>query len=174
MKYIEYNIHVANCGTAIGIIFFTPGIAGLFIGCGTKFNSKFLKFYSCSIQFFWLIIGMIMIVSLSDMRDAVEANHSRYDEFKIFNECADEYAFVQIEELKYIQSEELGKIELLWTLCFASFMMIAAEIFGATLMCCGMICKQCFGTDIGRAFKTNFDQFCKEAAAFMSLYKVLG
>ena len=101
-------------------------------------------------------MGMIMIVSLSNMREAAEANHSRSDEFEIINECADAYTFVQIDELKDAQSEELGKIEHLWTLCFAVFMMLASEICcGATLICCAVTCKN--GVNCGQSFKTNCD-----------------
>ena len=83
-----------------------------------------------------------MIVSLNNMRDAADKNHSVSDEFEIINECADEYAYVQIDELKDAQFEELEKIDHLWTLCFAVFMMLAAEFcFGVTCLCCAVVCK---------------------------------
>ena len=168
LTYIEDNPNVENCGKFI-VLFYSPlGCCGLLVSCGTACESPVVAAYSCCIRFFWLIIGIIMIVSLSKTRDAVEGSHSRFDEFEIINECADEYAFVQIDELKDVQSEELGKIILLWTLCFAVFMMIASEI------CCGVIFICCHGLGQNIYIKPMCNQFCKEAAAFMLLYKVLG
>ena len=116
-----------------------------------------------------------MIVSLGSMRDVVEANKTRSDEFEIINECADEYAFVQIDELKDAQSEEIGKIDHLWTLCFAVFMMIASEICcGVTLICYAVTCKNGIGIDLGQNFNTNCNQLCKQSTAYMSLIKVGG
>ena len=173
LVYFEDHVHVASCGFAIVVLYPFMLCAGLCFGCVSKLAGQCVATYSCCIRFCWLIIGVIMIVSLGNMRSAAEANHSRSDEFEIINECAEEFAHVQIDEIKDAQLEEIEKIDHLWTLCFAAFMMMVSEVCcGLSIFCCAVGCKACH--EVGTNFSRNCDQLCKQSYAYMSLIKVGG
>ena len=59
-------------------------------------------FFGCSIfcaRFCWFVMGIILMVNLASMRDSSEYNKSIANEYEIINECADDFAKVDIQEL---------------------------------------------------------------------------
>ena len=159
--------HVRNCG--LSLVIMLPVL--LCCACCSMFGGKpescLLSVFGCN-RFCWLIIGPIMLTSLAEMKNAVDSNLSVADEFALINECADSKAFVDGEELKAIQAENLDKINTLFNMCIAAFVMMAVEVF----MCCCAACIAATDTcAANRQCSNSPGEVCEETGFFISLTK---
>ncbi len=158
--------HVRNCGLSLVVMLPVLLCCACCSLVGGKPESCLLGTCGCN-RFCWLIIGPIMLTSLAEMQSAVNANLSVADEFTLINECADVKAFVDGDELRAIQEENIDKINSLFNMCIAAFGMMAVEV----LMCCCAVCITAMGnSSCSRNFSEAGD-FCNEAGFFMGLTK---
>ena len=88
-------------------------------------------------RFLWIILGSIVLSSLSKMREALNENIDLADEYDIINECADEYSRVDADALIGAQEDELNKIAPMFNMSWTLFAYIFFECFIAgCLVCC--------------------------------------
>lgn len=110
-----------------------------------------------------------MLTSLAEMKNAVDANMSVADEFALINECGDSKAYVDGDALIAIQTESLDKINTLFNMCIAAFVIMAVEVG----CCCCVGCLTAMdnsGCRVGRCMDSR-EGVCEEVGFFMSLTK---
>ena len=85
LVYSNYEDDVANVGM-VTIIFYS-----VMLGCGpccfcALKEGAFFALIGCT-RFCWLIMGVMLLVFLSAMEEAVEANRNVVNEYAVINKC---------------------------------------------------------------------------------------
>lgn len=128
---------IAACGVAIVILFPFCCCALICASCvGPGGPVVVLGCLHC----IWFIIGPIMLSSLARMQDTFNKNVEAAEEFVYFEDCAEEYAHVDVAKLQKANEATLGEVNTLFGLSVSIFTIMAVIL---VLPLLGLLCIGC-------------------------------
>ena len=135
---------IAACGVAIVILFPFCCCALICASCvGAGGPAAVLVCLHC----IWFIVGPIMLTSLARMQDTFNKNVEAAEEFVYFEDCADEYAHVNVAKLQKANESTLGEVNTLFGLSVSIFAIMALilviPLIGLLCIGCLAICDVC-------------------------------